>query len=251
MSDTPESAYNKFGFDTDFFEIAVDGKTPAKRGAPASNASTDIEDIKAQAFAAGKAAGAAEAMAKTQGELEDVILRFNAALGHLDTARTTYLQNLTQHTMQVLAQTLETLVGDAAKHYPQDILHKHLNDILPTLPHEDQMILRIHPTAKQFHDKLSGTVASIQSHVFKIETDTTMHPGDCLVLWKSGGMDAILAQNTTHLTTLLTSFRADDTTVNAMAEATLDDTSATEETTEPAQPEEETTQDVATSPEVA
>ncbi len=181
MTDTK---FDKFSFDTDFFEISV--------GAAVGAANQTPQNKEEAAYLKGVEEG------KTQAEADFAQQTHN----HLDMLQTTALKmekeqkeaflKLQNKLLGLTLNALNKIIANASENFPQDILSKHLSETIQQLEGDHEFVLRIHPDAVTFHEKLGGDKAVISHKKFKIKTDETLQKTDCIVEWNSGGVEATL-----------------------------------------------------------
>lgn len=202
MSQPPKSPPEKFAFAHDFFELNV---APAGPKTPVSAAA--LEQAKEEGYAAGRAAAQQQAALEIA-ELKNQILGLTQAF---EEGQNTYADQLERAALTVMRQALHHVVGHAAANYPDQILEHFLHTLLPLLRTTEELTLRIHPAARQYHEKLGLPQASIGGRPMHIVPDGTLGPADCVVEWQRGGMEAKVAQILAELDETLSHAGADTT----------------------------------------
>ena len=220
-----KSAFNKFQFENDFSGAAMPTTAASKE--------PSIEEQKAVAFQEGVNEGRQQAEQQMAQQLASTQATFQEACKKLNELETIYLNNLGRQLINGLQDILTHTIANAAEHYPQDILDKHLREILTGLPKNNELKLIIHPETAAFHDKLAQTEATIQNHTFKIEHNANLAVGDCTIIWENGGVEATVNNTIQSLQQALQNLHADPQSIGTEAEVTAPDTPETvEETTE-------------------
>lgn len=187
----PGSAnYTKFGFDTEFFEL-VPGQQGGGVAAVASNPQNKakLEEARREGYDEGYAVGLAEGQKQAQADLAQVQQHLQNTLMALQTAVTEREQVLLTQVLSLLRQTLHHLVGHAVRHYPAEVFEHHLRTLLPLLTGTETLTLRIHPSARGYHEKLALPQASIMGMAMHLTSDASLGPTDAVVEWANGGVE--------------------------------------------------------------
>jgi flagellar biosynthesis/type III secretory pathway protein FliH len=191
-----EPTYSKFGFDNEFFELDVAG------GLSGGPARVDIiEQVRAEAYAAGLNEGKNVATA----EVADLTKRLTALTGQLTQAQAAWEERSLRQLLTLWHASFSRLLGQAAQHYPEQLLEQHLKNLLPLIRTGEELTLRIHPNARHFHEKLGLAHAHISGHNFRIVDDHSLPPSDCVVEWHCGGLEARVDEHQKLIAELLSS----------------------------------------------
>ncbi|MFZ2619839.1 MAG: FliH/SctL family protein [Alphaproteobacteria bacterium] len=193
---------NKFRFENDFFEVAVVEEKPSQL----------TEQEREQAYMEGLTVGRQQMQQEVAKQLAAHTQTFQKAVASAQHQQAQWLASLSHQALTLLRQALMQLIGDAAIHYPADILSKHLSQVIQQLTHGEELVLRLHPDALAFHEKLAEKSTEIQGYLFLLKPDPTVAPGDCVVEWQSGGLEAKLAHAHQQLDSALAGLRLDGST---------------------------------------
>ncbi|HEX2859823.1 MAG TPA: FliH/SctL family protein [Alphaproteobacteria bacterium] len=178
---TEAKSYSKFGFDNQFFELDVAG------GFNNNQARADaLEQARAEGFAAGVQEGKNAAGA----EVTELTHRLTALTDQLTQAQKAWEERSVRQLLVLWHGSFSRLLGQAVQHYPEPILEQHLKSLLPLIGTSEELTLRINPGARHFHEKLGLAHAHISGHNFRIVDDHSLPVTDCVVEWRSGGLEA-------------------------------------------------------------
>ena len=202
MSQTP---YTKFGFDTEFFELVQSQKGLSGGAAAPATAQqkAQLEDIRRAGYDEGYATGLVEGQKQAQADLALVQQHVQNTLMSLQKATQEREEELLRQTLTLLRQTLHHMVGHAVRHYPSELFEHHLRTIIPLLGGDQSLTLRIHPSARGYHEKLALPQASIMGMPMNLKSDASLGPTDAVVEWTNGGVEAKLAQHLAAVDDLL------------------------------------------------
>lgn len=205
MSNPQPEKFEKFAFDNDFFELAVLGTAAAPTGtqAPLPRMPKNIEAAHKQGYDEGFAEGQKQAQQAAANDLNLLQQHLAGAVRMLEEATTTVEESFVQRGLSLLRVSLHRLLGNAAQHYPDQILEHHLRTLVASLRTAEDLTLRIHPQARTYHEKLGLAQANIQGTPFHIIPDSSLGPTDCLIEWSRGGLEAKLADHLAKLDDLL------------------------------------------------
>lgn len=207
MSGNPPSSYAKFGFDTEFFEL-VQGQQAAGGGLVAPGIAPvqqrmQVEEMRQQAYDEGFAAGVSEGQKQAQADLAQLQQHLQNALLALQTTQNEREEQLLMQMLSLLRVSLHHLVGQVAANYGPELLEHHLRALMPLLKGDEALTLRIHPTARGFHEKLGLPQASIMGLPMNVTSDPSLGQTDAVVLWANGGVESKLAAHLAEVDTLL------------------------------------------------
>jgi flagellar biosynthesis/type III secretory pathway protein FliH len=208
MDQPASKSFAKFGFDTEFFEVI---NTPAGGSGNAAIthnlnvASTSSKELAAarqqtynEAFAAGQAAGSVQAQAQAQADLAQLQQNLSSALAAIHAAASQREELLVNQLLSLCRLTLQQIIGHASQHYAPQLLEHHLRSLLNLVKTEEKLVLRIHPNARGYHEKLGLAHASIMGLPVTVVADASLGPTDALIEWQNGGVESKLA-NHLHL----------------------------------------------------
>lgn len=192
MSSTPPNtpSYAKFGFDTEFFEL-VQGQKGAPSGVVPSSPQqkAQLEDIRRAGYDEGFAAGLAEGQMQAQADLAQIQQHLQNTLISLQKAVNEREEELLKQMLTLLRQTLHHVIGHAVRQYPAELFEHHLRTLLPLLSGNEALTLRLHPSARGYHEKLALPQASIMGMPMNVKSDPTLGPTDAVVEWANGGVE--------------------------------------------------------------
>ena len=234
-------SFDRYLFDTDFFEIDVaaaeekalidqaiaeasneanqdanqgDGQTA--EGMEASNDQLDPaqppaitkEDL-AQAESAGYAAGLADGKAQASEDFKQQINThvgaFAESLKQIDLLKEELSAEMSQKAVRLLAGLLPSLMADAQKNYPETILKRTADKLLDTLREEKVLAVKTAPDTKEFllnHiAEAEGLKAPLKPEHFKEGPELEI--GDCIIEWENGGLTLSQADILQQLTDIL------------------------------------------------
>lgn len=191
MSQTPPNAsYTKFGFDTEFFELVQGQKGGAPVTTPASpQQKAQLEEVRRAGYDEGYALGLAEGQQQAQADLAQIQQHLQNTLMALQKAVNEREEELLKQMLTLLRQTLHHLIGHAVRQYPAELFEHHLRTLLPLLSGNEALTLRIHPSARGYHEKLALPQASIMGMAMNVKSDASLGPTDAVVEWANGGVE--------------------------------------------------------------
>jgi flagellar biosynthesis/type III secretory pathway protein FliH len=208
MADTPTpTPYAKFAFDTEFFEV-VGTHSHAAVGPTAAQRRAEEENTRQEAYNAGYNAGLAEAQKAAQGDLAQLQQNLQNTLLALQKSQNEREVQLLNQMLTFTRVSLHRIVGHAAEHYGAEMLESHLRSLLDKLKTDESLTLRIHPTARGFHEKLQLPQAAILGLPMQINPDSSLGPTDAVVEWRNGGVESRLSTHLAELDSLLLSVGA-------------------------------------------
>lgn len=198
----------KFVFATDFFDVAMmDGL--ASPAAPVARLPRNIQEARDEGLKEGLAQGRAEGDAILQqelGALRQQVASLTQQLGEQYMAWELALSNMALSLVRV---TLHRFLGHAAAHYSDQMLEQALRGLLNLLTQGEPLVLRVHPQARGYHEKLGLPQASIGQLAFRIVPDDKLGPTDVVIEWPGGGLESKLADHMVALDALLAQAGAD------------------------------------------
>ncbi|TKW60322.1 MAG: hypothetical protein DI628_08795 [Blastochloris viridis] len=192
MSSTPPNtpSYAKFGFDTEFFELVQGQKGAPSVVAPSSpQQKAQLEEIRRAGYDEGFAAGLAEGQMQAQADLAQIQQHLQNTLISLQKAVNEREEELLKQMLTLLRQTLHHVIGHAVRQYPAELFEHHLRTLLPLLGSNEALTLRLHPSARGYHEKLALPQASIMGMPMNVKSDPTLGPTDAVVEWANGGVE--------------------------------------------------------------
>ncbi len=187
----PNASYTKFGFDTEFFELVQSQSGGAPVPAASSNPQhkAQLEDARRAGYDEGYAAGLAEGQQQAQADLAQIQQHLQNTLIALQKAVNEREEELLKQMLTLLRQTLHHLLGHAVRHYPAELFEHHLRTLLPLLSGGESLTLRVHPSARGYHEKLALPQASIMGMAMNVKSDPGLGPTDAVVEWSNGGVE--------------------------------------------------------------
>ncbi|MBI1308792.1 MAG: hypothetical protein GC129_02890 [Proteobacteria bacterium] len=202
MADLPTPpTHQKYTFDTEFFEVVGDAKSPSPTAtrAPASMPANPRQ----KAYDEGYTTGLKEGQQQAQADLAQLQQHLQSTLTALQKTTEERESTLATQMLALLRTTLYRQVGDLMSHYPDELLEQHLRSVLPLIKADESLTLRIHPAARGYHEKLQLPQASILGLPMHIITDPSLGLTDAVVEWKNGGVESKVAQHFKALDQLL------------------------------------------------
>ena len=230
-------SFDRYLFDTDFFEIDVaaaeekalidqaiaeasneaneaDSQTAEGMEAgndqlePAQPPAITKEDL-AQAESAGYAAGLADGKAQASEDFKQQINThvgaFAESLKQIDLLKEELSAEMSQKAVRLLASLLPSLMADAQKNYPETILKRTADKLLDTLREEKVLAVKTAPDTKEFllnHiAEAEGLKANLKPEHFKESPELEI--GDCIIEWENGGLTLSQADILQQLTDIL------------------------------------------------
>ena len=191
--------YSKFAFDTDFFEVVAGGVPGTATRSP----SQVQEELRQQAYAEGMAVGQAEGQAMAQAEAVHFQAYFASMTAQLEGMLAEREQALLHQMLGFVRGTLQHVLGQVVKYYPDELLAHHLQTLVPLAKAGETLVLRINPQARGFHEKLGLPQANILGVPMQIVPDPTLGLTDALLEWQHGGLESKAAQHMAWLNDLL------------------------------------------------
>jgi len=192
MSSTPPNtpSYAKFGFDTEFFELVQGQKGVPSGVVPSSpQQKAQLEDIRRAGYDEGFAAGLAEGQMQAQADLAQIQQHLQNTLMSLQKTVNEREEELVKQMLTLLRQTLHHVIGHVVRQYPAELFEHHLRTLLPLLAGNEALTLRLHPSARGYHEKLALPQASIMGMPMNVKSDPTLGPTDAVVEWANGGVE--------------------------------------------------------------
>ena len=213
-------SFDRYLFDTDFFEIDVaHDHTPEEQppleaeesaaaqppAAPKAITEEDLAQAESEGYAAGLAEGKAHAAEDFKQQLQTHVSAFAASLGALETLKTELSSELSQKAVRLLAGLLPNLLADAQKNYPEALLQRTADRLLETLRDEKVLLVTTAPKTKDFllsHiAEAEGLKAKLKPEQFRESHD--LEVGDCIIEWETGGVTLSHADILQQLTDIL------------------------------------------------
>lgn len=192
--------YSKFSFDTEFFEVVAGGMP----GTAARSPGQVQEELRQQAYAEGVAAGQAQGQAMAEAEVARLQAYITSLTAQLETILAEREQTLLHQMLGFVRGTLQHVLGQAVKYYPDELLAHHLQTLVPLAKAGEALVLRINPQARGFHEKLGLPQANILGVPMQIVPDPALGVTDALLEWQHGGLESKAAQHVAWLNDLLT-----------------------------------------------
>lgn len=192
--------YSKFAFDTEFFEV-VSGGIP---GTAVRSPGQVQEELRQQAYAEGVAAGQAEGHAMAEAEVVRLQAYIASVTARLEDMLSERERTLLHQMLGFVRGTLQHVLGQAVKYYPDELLAHHLQTLVPLAKTGEALVLRINPQARGFHEKLSLPQANILGVPMQIVPDPALGLTDALLEWQHGGLESKAVQHLAWLNDLMT-----------------------------------------------
>jgi flagellar assembly protein FliH len=192
--------YSKFSFDTEFFEVVAGGMP----GTAARSPGQVQEELRQQAYAEGVAAGQAQGQAMAEGEVARLQAYITSMTAQLEGVLAERERTLLHQMLGFVRGTLQHVLGQAVKYYPDELLAHHLQTLVPLAKAGEALVLRINPQARGFHEKLGLPQANILGVPMQIVPDPALGLTDALLEWQHGGLESKAAQHVAWLNDLLT-----------------------------------------------
>jgi flagellar biosynthesis/type III secretory pathway protein FliH len=196
----PPGGLQKFGFDTEFFEVAGGNEHSVPRVIAGAK---QQETQRQQAYQDGYTAGLQAGQEQAQADLALLQQHMQQTLHALQQGLNDREEQLQAQLLGLLNVTLQQILGHAAQHYGALLLEHHLRTLLPLVKTDEALTLYIHPSARGYHEKLGLSQASVLGLTMRIVVDGKMGPVDAVVEWQNGGVENRLAQHIQALHTLL------------------------------------------------
>jgi flagellar biosynthesis/type III secretory pathway protein FliH len=194
----PGKNLQKYTFDTEFFELV--GQPGVESGAKLPpNSTRHVEAIKQQAYEDGFTAGIQEGQKQAQADLALLQQNMQNTLMALQNSLQERENVLQTQLLSLMVRLIEALVGHAGRHYAPEILEHHLRQLLPLVKTDEQLTLRIHPSARGYHEKLQLPQASILGLTMRVIPDSTLGAVDAVIEWANGGVESRLEEHTQAL----------------------------------------------------
>lgn len=192
--------YSKFAFDTEFFEVVAGGMP----GTAARSPGQVQEELRQQAYAEGVAAGQAEGHAMADAEVARLQAYVVSMTAQLEAMLAEREHTLLHQMLGFVRGTLQHVLGQAVKYYPDELLAHHLQTLVPLAKAGEALVLRINPQARGFHEKLGLPQANIVGVPMQIVPDPSLGLTDALLEWQHGGLESKAVQHVAWLSDLMT-----------------------------------------------
>lgn len=214
ISGKESRSFDRYLFDTDFFEIDATAKPSEEAASPDAHppqpeteapAPLTEQDL-AQAESAGYAAGLEEGKKQATEDFKSHTAAFAAALADVATLKEELATTLAQKALGLLAGTLPALLADTREKYPEALLKRTAETLAEALKAEKVLTVHTAPHTTDFLIKHLATQKGIQTHLTAeqfIETPE-LELGDCIIEWAQGGTTlnhADILQQLTHVLT--------------------------------------------------
>lgn len=230
-------SFDRYLFDTDFFEIDVaaaeekalidqaiaeasneanpDGNQTAE-GMEASNdqlepahppaiTKEDLAQAESAGYAAGLADGKAQASEDFKQQINTHVGAFAESLKQIDLLKEELSAEMSQKAVRLLAGLLPSLMADAQENYPETILKRTADKLLDTLREEKVLAVKTAPDTKEFllnHiAEAEGLKTNLKPEHFKESPELEI--GDCIIEWENGGLTLSQADILQQLTDIL------------------------------------------------
>ncbi len=193
MSDntTPQSQkFDKFLFDNDFFEISVE---PGSRGPRGKQPEVDVEQIKNEAFSEGYAQGREEATQALKADMERHLQAITTNLDNMAAVKQQFAEIAGHEVLVLVRHVLSHAFDDIAEKMPEELLKKTLEQtLLPNLANTP-LVVRLHAESLRYMEHLKEELGLKDKEGISYKTDASLAPGDVIVEWETGGVDARLS----------------------------------------------------------
>lgn len=203
--------FDKFLFDTDFFEVIERKNGGDGAGTPAMSV-MDIPDRAAEAdisaaqqigFAAGVQEGRAAAAAEFQTQSAVHFDKMESVIARIEASQQNLLAQLETRLLPFTKLLLQKAVGEAAQKFPEEILKQTLTQAA-TLVHETATLtIRLAPSTLDFFEQMGLREKLFTGRKLNIVPDQTLTAGECVVEWNTGGVEGKLENLLAGLNSLL------------------------------------------------
>lgn len=202
--------FRKYSFDNDFFEVDVDDNAAVAHALGAATVSTahdteaepapkgptqeDLAQAESRGYSAGLADGKAQAEEHVQQLVATHLQPLVEQLAALEAAREEYLQLAGSQSLSLLRHLLKKFLQDAANRYPETLLKQSLSEALQHIVGDVPLRMTVHPATRDTLTALLKKDAQFKKmgDNIRLESSTTLQPGDCRIEWATGGLDARL-----------------------------------------------------------
>jgi flagellar biosynthesis/type III secretory pathway protein FliH len=194
----------KFGFDRVF------GVDPVNTDAAmADQHTTDLAAARQIAYAEGYAAAESRIQSDLLAQNADTAKNIDAKLTALFSDLATVQQSLVAEAAQCIGALAEKIAGEALLQFPLDRIEGIVAPMLAELIDTPRLVIRVCPAlldaARLQLEDLA--IASSYSGKLVFIAEDSLLPGDVLMEWAHGGLDARMALATAQLRTALADFR--------------------------------------------
>jgi flagellar assembly protein FliH len=194
----------KFSFDRVFGVDPVN--TDALR---AEQHQADVEAVRQIAYAEGYAAAEIRMQSDLLAQTADTETTITTKLEELFSALSVMQKSLVADAAQCVSALAEKIAGEALLHYPLDRIDGIVAPLLAELIDTPRLVIRVAPALLDAVKSRIDDIAIATSYSGKLIflAEDNLLPGDVLLEWAHGGLDARIALATTQLRQSLTDFR--------------------------------------------
>ena len=178
--------YDKFLFDTEFFEVSLSEEQKKK------NAEEALAQAEQQAYDRGYQEGHNKALDTARHEFAMHFSRIEEMLGAIDNAKTVLTRVLEAQALSLLKIMLQKLVAHAKEHYSDEILTATIQRALKEAANQTHLVMRINPQTLEYINEMSKADNPLEGKDVTLTADGDVPPADCVLEWETGGIDAKL-----------------------------------------------------------
>ena len=216
--------FDKYLLENDFFEIAIREQEEKDRRrkessadvvsggskAPKTITEQDLAQAESRGYAAGLADGKQQASEQMAADMQTHLAQFVSALQNLEQAKAEHMRQTEARALDLLRKMLHRLFHIAQDKFPEAVLADALHQALQQVASDMPLVLRVHPATLEYAKQHISTSEQLKPFAPNLQwqPDPALAPGDCVVEWETGGIDARLEQTVQKLDDLLASASA-------------------------------------------
>jgi flagellar biosynthesis/type III secretory pathway protein FliH len=237
------SKFDKFVFETDFFEVAVNEKDKAEERVLTEN---DLAQAQSKGYAEGLEKGQQQALEQFQSELASYLVPLKEKLEQFVAEKSALHTIMEKRSLAVVSQTVALLFKHLEKELGEETLAAAISQTLEKVMLDVHIIVKVNQNAYDFLQKHDGIKSLLSSKDAELRVDENLSKGECSLEWEEAGADINLVsltqeiQATLHdlLPKIITAPQAEKAVEKPVVEDTPKPEAVVEEPKEPNIPEE-------------
>lgn len=162
-----------------------------------------IAAARAEGVQEGLSQGQSQTMQTMQQEFQTHLSKIDQALQSIEIAQQNHFQFMHTQALALVQHLMSIALGDAYKHFAEDVLRSRLHDLLAPLNAGLDLKLHVHPSTAAFARNHLQENPSLQKLNASIQEDPSLQAGDFMAEWDTGGIDGKLETLLLETTTLL------------------------------------------------
>ena len=158
---------------------------------PSGPSEQRITEIETQAYVQGYSKGESEGLAAAEHKTRKAMARLEAVLNELTTLRKQIYAETEAEVVELVLAVVRKVICAEVRTNPQ-VIAGVLSEALQKVESYQKLLIRMHPKDLEFfeHNRLKFTAVTEDSESVKLEADSSIGRGGCVVETESGSIDA-------------------------------------------------------------